>query len=179
MVITRHGNGAFRVQSGDTAIVVDPEDNRLKADTTLQTGTLLPLSPFMGEPTEILGPGEYDIKGVKITGHRAIEPTAGAKSVNTVYEVKTEDLTLAFLGNPSGKPDIGLVEKLGDIDILFAAPGTGELAHQLEPKITVVTHVKDPKAAAKEFGAKIETIDKLSVRKKDLPEHPKTVFIHE
>lgn len=37
MVLSYFGNGAFRLQSGDTSILVNPENNRLKADVTLKT----------------------------------------------------------------------------------------------------------------------------------------------
>ena len=37
MVITYYGNGAFRLQSGDTVLLLNPENNRLKADVTLRT----------------------------------------------------------------------------------------------------------------------------------------------
>lgn len=37
MVITFFGNGSFRLQSGDTTLLLDPDNNRLKADVTLRT----------------------------------------------------------------------------------------------------------------------------------------------
>ena len=37
MVITYFGNGSFRLQSGDNALLLNPDNNRLKADVTLRT----------------------------------------------------------------------------------------------------------------------------------------------
>jgi len=39
MVINYFGNGCFRLQSGETSILVNPENNRLKADIILKTLT--------------------------------------------------------------------------------------------------------------------------------------------
>jgi len=178
MIITRHGNGAFRVQTGGAAVVIDPEDNRLKADITLQTATPIPLADQPADPSFILGPGEYDLKGVKIYGHAATRAEMDAKMIYSVFELKAEDLTLAFLGNSPEKLNIQLVEKLGEVDILFAPPNAAEFVHQLEPKITVVTHSKDVKSVGKDFGGKIEVVDKLTTKKKDLPATSAVMFIN-
>ena len=37
MVITYSGNGSFRLQSGDTALLLNPENNRSKADVIIRT----------------------------------------------------------------------------------------------------------------------------------------------
>ena len=37
MVINYFGNGCFRLQSGETSVLVNPDNNRLKADVTLKT----------------------------------------------------------------------------------------------------------------------------------------------
>jgi hypothetical protein len=177
MVITRHGEGTFKIQTGGVSLVVDPSDNRLKADITIKTKTELPLENISGDPAEILGSGEYDMKGVKIMGFPTV--TSGQKGViETIYEVNTEGLALLFLGNPGTLPDITVREKLGDVDIVFAPPGSAKFIKQLEPSIIVPTYVKNEKSVDKDFGQKLEKVEKITIKKKDLPAQPVVNFIH-
>ena len=51
MVINYFGNGCFRLQSGETSVLVNPENNRLKADVTLKTLTATEVDAS-AEPTD-------------------------------------------------------------------------------------------------------------------------------
>ena len=72
MVITYFGNGSFRLQSGETTLLLNPDNNRLKADVTLRTlaGTATDelLSHASDEGMTISFPGEYESRGIEITG---------------------------------------------------------------------------------------------------------------
>ncbi len=72
MVITHYGNGAFRMQSGDTVLLLNPGNDRLKADITLctlvGTGTDDLLSGEGDPGAKISFPGEYEVKGIEVDG---------------------------------------------------------------------------------------------------------------
>ena len=168
MIITRHGEASFRVQVGDISVVVDPEDHRLKADVVLKTRTALPLSATFDSSLAIVGPGEYDAKGVHIFGFPA-NAKGSSKNFETVYKVVFEDLSLVFMGSPAVLPDVTIGEKLGNIDILFAGPGTHQLVKQLDPKMIIATHFKNAAAAKKEFNHDVGEEEKVVIKKSALP----------
>jgi len=174
MIITRHSEGTIKVQTGGVAVVIDPADNRLKPDITLATKTKWPLGPG-GDTSEIIGPGEYDLRGVKISGFLAAKSAA---VIETIFELVAEEVRVLFLGQPTSALDLSVQERLGEIDIVFAPPGTASFVKQLEAKIIVPTHIKTAGQIDKNFGAKIESVDKLVIRKKDLPPQPKIIFIN-
>jgi L-ascorbate metabolism protein UlaG (beta-lactamase superfamily) len=174
MIITRHSEGTFKVQTGGVAIVIDPTDNRLKSDITLTTKTKLPLGPS-GSPAEIIGPGEYDLRGVRISGFLAAKSD---ETIETLYEVAAEDVRILFLGRPTKALDLSVQERLGEIDIVFAPPGTASFVKQLDAKIIVPTHVKAINQIDKDFGSKVESVEKLTTKKKDLPTQAKVIFIN-
>jgi hypothetical protein len=169
MIITRHGIGSFRVQTGGVSLVVDPEDQRLKADIVLRTTTKIPLSEKPESPEELIGPGEYDIKGIKIKGYQASSKNEKGDMLETVFEVNAEDVSLVFLGNPKKLPDISIGEKLGDVDIVFAPPGSASLVKQFESGIIVPTFVKSKDKIDKEFLQGLDSGDRLTTKKKDIP----------
>lgn len=124
----------------------------------------------------IEGPGEYEIKDVFIKGF-----LSEAKDlINTVYLISFEGMKLCFLGslsNPELKPEV--VETFEDIDILFVPVGGGnvlepaaayKLAVSLEPSLIIPMHYEKETLAQflKEAGQKVEAVDKLVVKKKDL-----------
>lgn len=168
MIITRHGEASFRVQVGEVAIVVDPEDHRLKADVVLKTKTALPLPSTFESALVIVGPGEYDSKGVHILGFPA-NTKGETKNLETVYKVLFEDLALVFLGTPSAVPDVTISEKVGTVDILFAGLGTHQLTKQLNPKIIVAVGFKNSATARKEFNHDVADEEKVVVKKNSLP----------
>jgi len=139
------------------------------------------------EPFVINGPGEYERSGVTVQGFLTKSAYGLAKgekeAVNTMYAVDLEDMNLVFLGALS---DTALPadarEAIDEIDILFVPVGgdgvlspsaAHELAVSLEPHIIIPMHwsgMGQPKALEaflKEEGGKAETVDKLTIKKKD------------
>src|ERR1700734_3126105 len=97
MVVTYFGNGSFRLQSGETSILLDPENNRLKADVILRT--LVPTgsdSEKTEESDAISFPGEYEIKGIEIIGF-PIASESTEKFLKTAYAVIWEEMKFVFL----------------------------------------------------------------------------------
>ncbi|HEX4104404.1 MAG TPA: MBL fold metallo-hydrolase [Candidatus Paceibacterota bacterium] len=184
MVVNYFGNGAFRLQSGDTSILLDPENNRLKADVTLRTlvSAENPLAADGGAgstsdgATAIAFPGEYEVKGIEIIGF----PVAGEsteKFVKTVYAVNWEDMKFVFLGHLSKPLDANVMEELADPDVLVLPVGGGhflepevaaKIAKQLEARIVLPSFAKSADTFVKALGKKAETVDKFVFKKKDI-----------
>mgnify|MGYP001614731931 FL=1 len=174
MVISYFGEGCFRLQSGDTSLLVDPVSNRLKADVTLKT--LVPANVEGPAEGEIVFPGEYEIKGMEIQGWpAALESTA--KFVKTVYLVRWEEMSFVFLGHLSKALEPDAMESIGDPDVLFL-PFDGEhflsleaaskIAKQLNPHFIIPSFSKKPAELLKSFGQKAEAQEKLVFKRKDL-----------
>jgi L-ascorbate metabolism protein UlaG (beta-lactamase superfamily) len=190
VIINYQGVECFKISQGDLALAVNPiskdskegEPTRFGADITLITTNHPDTNgrdqTSRGENNSFVieGPGEYEIKDVFIKGF-----LSEAKDlINTVYLISFEGMKLCFLGslsNPELKSDV--VEALEDIDILFVPVGGGnvlepsaayKLAVTLEPLVIIPMHyTKDTLAQfLKEAGQKVDAIDKLVVKKKDL-----------
>lgn len=202
MVITHHGGQCFKVTFGDLTLVFDPISKggtlpavRFGADIALVSGhhqnyngieevTYAGKAPFVIE-----GPGEYERAGVTVRGF--LSPGPGG-SINTVYAVELEAMTLVHLGALASE-DLPAEAREGatGADVLFVpvggpstALGTGdgvlapaaahELAAQLEPKIIVPMHWSGIgkenalEAFLKEAGGSGEKVDKFTLKKRDL-----------
>ncbi len=192
MVINWYGEGCFKIQTGGLTLLVDPflpssglTPPRFKADITLHTTTALPLGEDdTAREGVIAGPGEYEIKGVSIHGWQ-IEST-GAE-IRSAYLVKTEDLSLAFLGSMSRTPSPELLEGAGGAEVLILPVGgdpfldgaaAAKIVKQLSPKIVIPSFFKIPHLARKadgvssflkELGQNAEPQEKIVIKKKELP----------
>lgn len=187
MVINWYGEGCFKIQTSSTVILVDPFQSstgltppRFKTDMTLVTGASFTKLPFPN--SEITGPGEYEVKGIEISG-LMLAPD------KTVYIVSAEDMRLGFLGHIADEtPSADLMEKLNGVDLLFI-PAAGKpfidrekaakLIRQISPKMVVASFFKTPglkrkaddvKEFLKELDKKTEPQEKLTIKKKDLTE---------
>lgn len=152
-----------------------------------------------GEPFLIDGPGEYERKGVKIWGIEAFhdEQKGAKRGLVTIYIIEAEGLRVCHLGD-FGQSELSSaqLEEIGDIDILMVPVGgvytigakeAAETVNQIEPKIVIPMHYKIPKLeikldSADKFleilGAKSkQAVDKLTVKKKDLPQEGTEVIV--
>ncbi len=193
MIISYHGAQACKVQFGDTTIAFDPisKESKIKAVSFGADITLISVNhPDMngveqtsrGEKKSFVvgGPGEYEVQGVFIKGLPSTSTYGGEEMINTIYTVSLENMNICFLG---ALGDAALkretLEQLEQIDILFVPIG-GEgvlnpaeaykLAVSLEPSIIIPINY-DAKTLAqflKEAGQSTETLDKLTIKKKDL-----------
>ncbi|MFI5260601.1 MAG: MBL fold metallo-hydrolase [Candidatus Paceibacteria bacterium] len=149
------------------------------------------------EPFAITGPGEYERQGVVVQGFLSSSKYGLAKgqesAVNTIYSVDIEDMTLVHLG---ALADTELSkdarEGIGEIDVLFVPVGgdgvlnpakAHELAVSLEPKIIIPMHwsgMGEPKSLElflKDAGSNTETVDKLTLKKKDLTDREGSILV--
>lgn len=174
MVVNYFGDGCFRLQSGDTSLLIDPNNNRLKADVVLKTLTSTDISAVA--VNEVAFPGEYEIKDIQIQGW-PVPKESTEKFVKTVYLVSWEDMNFVFLGHLSNGLEPEILEEFGESDILFAPVGGGhflsaeaaaKLAKKLEPSAVIPSFSKNPNEFLKAIGQKAEPQEKFVFKKKDL-----------
>ncbi|MEK7160720.1 MAG: MBL fold metallo-hydrolase [Patescibacteria group bacterium] len=152
-----------------------------------------------GQPLIINGPGEYESKGIEINGILAFHDDKEGKErgINTIYVIEMEGIKICHLGDlGQSKLTAEQIEKIDGIDILmipvggtYTIDGEGavEIINQIEPRLVIPMHYKIPGLTLKfdpvddflkEMGvAKKETIDKLTLKKKDLPEEETQVIV--
>lgn len=148
-------------------------------------------------PFAVTGPGEYEKDGVTIQGFLTKSGYGLKKgeleAMNTVYAVKLEGMTLVHLGALSD-PMLAQEarEAIDEIDVLFVPVGgdgvlsaaeAKKLSTVLEPRIIVPMHwsgIGEPKALdayLKEEGGEAETMEKLTLKKKDAADKDGAIIV--
>lgn len=205
MHIQYFGLSSFKISTKEATIITDPFHKDSGLQPPRGNAEILILSEktnklysahsgISGQHFDVTDPGGYDIKGVTIVG----KPIKQNDKYVTYYLIESEDisiLNLTHLKNFDPKEDE--LEELGDIDILIIPVGgntvlsastASKLVNAIEPKIVIPSHYKmpglildlDPKEKfIKEMGGKAETLDKLTIKKKDLQEEGTKVIILE
>ena len=190
MVINYFGNGCFRLQSGETSILVNPENNRLKADIILKTLTGTQAAEVAesiesSDGTVISFPGEYEAKAIEILGF-PVPAESAEKFLKITYAVLWEGMKFVFLGHLSTPLDATLLEEFSEPDVLFLPIGGGhflepevaaKITKQLEAKVVIPSFYKDPAAFLKALGVKGEPMDKLVFKQKDIASDKGRVII--
>jgi L-ascorbate metabolism protein UlaG (beta-lactamase superfamily) len=160
------GQSCFRLREGNITVVTDPYDKsigytlpRLRADLVTVSHDApghACVAAVKGDPKVLTRPGEYEIKGVFITGIQTWNGggTKGeAKEENTVFVFEFGELTVCHLGDLSRVLTQAQVESMPDVDILLAPVGGGgaldadkaaEVISQLEPRVVIPMHYRTP-----------------------------------
>ena len=210
MEITWYGHSCFRItERGMASVVTDPFDSdqvgyaplKLKAEI-VTVSCNHPGHNFIkavkGDPHPILGPGEYEIGGVFITGvqtngHKRKED----EQHNTLYVIDYGNLTVAHLGEITRVPTQTEVETLGTVNIALVPIGdesslnaskAAEVISLLEPNIVIPMHYALPESKVKldplakflkEMGlTQLETMESFKATGvSGLPEETKVVVL--
>lgn len=148
-------------------------------------------SRFLIESSEarlaIEGPGEYEIGNFSIRGIAATRhiDTEAEKAGTTMYRIVIGDVSIALLGNITGKLSEDQLEAIGVVDIAIIPVGGGgytldgtdaaRLIRQIDPKVVIPVHYADTSLSYEvpqddlsvfisELGAPVETVDKYKVK---------------
>ena len=210
MQIHYFGLSSFKIVTKDATVITDPFDKesgltppRGAADILILSEKLNKLysatSGISGDPFLINDPGDYDLKGVTVTGIplKQDDGKDGKGRYVSAILIEAEDiriLDLTHIREFNMKEDD--LEDLGEIDILIlpvggnsvmAAKDASKVAHEIEPKIIIPSHyategLKLPyekvDGFTKEMGGKSEPMEKLLIKKKDLdPEKTQVVIL--
>jgi len=154
--ITLLGRDCFRLKGREAALVTDPfapmeGTTRLSADivtVSAEDREHGAVETVEGSPRVVTGPGEYEIKGVLITGVGADQTVGPSKehTRNTVYLIEIDELRVCHLGALSQPLTTSQVDEIGAVDVLFVPVGSergfsstqaAETIAQLEPSIVV------------------------------------------
>ncbi len=209
MEITFLGHASFKLKGKNSSLVTDPYGDLAgikfpKTDADIVTvshqhGDHNGVELVSGEPFVISGPGEYEVKGIKVSGVDSFHDTkrGSERGKNTIFKIKVDDLQVCHLGD-LGQDELTSeqIDALGDIDIVLVpcggvytidASAAAKIATSLEPKMVIPMHFKDPESSLgiegvdkflKEMGKeKLEPLPKLVITKDKLPEELTVVLL--
>lgn len=206
MQIQYFGLSSFKITTKEATIITDPFDKESGLTPPRGAADILVLaeknnklynatSGISGEPFLITDPGEYDLKGVTITG---IPLEQDPKRFVTIYLIESEDISILNLTHiREWNIKESDLEDLGEIDILILPVGSNsvltpkiasQIVHDIEPKIVIPSHyetsgLKLPNEKVdvflKQYGAKPEAIEKFTIKKKELIEEKTQVVLLE
>ena len=214
MIITWYGHSCFKIQTRDSGeevvIYIDPFDKSIGLRPPFGQGHIVlsthehydhnNIKTIKGEPFVIEGPGEYEVKGIRIRGILAYHDSklGQERGLNTIYVIESEEMRICHLG------DLGQsllseeqLEALDGVDILMIPVGgiftisaeqAPKIINQIEPAIVIPMHYKVPKLNIKKLDGidrflkvmgegKITPQDKLVIKKKELPSEEAKVII--
>ncbi|MBI3362109.1 MAG: MBL fold metallo-hydrolase [Chloroflexi bacterium] len=213
MEITWYGHSCFRLsERGYATITTDPFDDsvgypvpKIKADivTVSHDAPGHNNTAAVKGARPILGPGEYEIGGVFITGIATARPDGKKKKdsegsqPNTLYLFDFDGLTVCHLGDLDHVPTQAQIEDLGTVNVALVPVGGGgglnaaqaaEVISLIEPSIVVPMHYKTPETSLKldplskflkEMGlGNLKPEDALKVTKSQLPEETQVVALN-
>jgi len=208
MDMTWLGHACFRMRGREGIVLTDPPDPKSGHAIPRTEATLVTMShddpahgslkSVGGDPVVLLGPGEYEVHEVLVTGIGTFHDDAkGAeRGRNTVFTIRLDDMVICHLGDLGHALPAADLERIGDVDIALvpisgadtnlSAARAAEVVHQLEPKV-VVPMSYDPDDMKKdtpfqrllhELGVKeLEFVSKLSVTRSTLPENLQVVAL--
>ncbi len=152
-----------------------------------------------GGPLVIDGPGEYETKGINIKGIFSFHDNEEGKKhgTNTIYLIEVEGIKICHLGDLGQKKLTDeQLEEIDEVDILMIPVGgkytidgeeATEIINQIEPRIVIPMHYRisglkvdlaGVEPFLKEIGAaKKEAQEKLTVKKKELPQEETEVVV--
>ncbi|MDO8562000.1 MAG: MBL fold metallo-hydrolase [bacterium] len=194
MIITFHEGSCVRVSAGDTTLVLGPVSKQSKNFKPTNFGAdvafvSLNHADMNGveesgrgdkQPFAVMGPGEYEVKDVTVSGFGTKSSYGGGEKINTIYALEFDGLSVLYLGalgetNLPGdvlemdSPDI-LIIPVGGNGVLSPAEAQ-KLSVKLEAKIIIpiLYDEKTLKQFLKEAGEeKAKPVEKLTLKPRDV-----------
>jgi L-ascorbate metabolism protein UlaG (beta-lactamase superfamily) len=162
MEITYIGHSCFKIKGKELTLVIDPYDPKktgyklpkMEADVLLLTHDHEDHNHkegVSGYSFLIEGPGEYETKGVFVSGistyHDAAE--GGERGKNTMYFIEIDGFTVLHLGDLGHELSKDMLERISNVDVLLVPVGgtytidavtASKVISMLEPRIVVPMH---------------------------------------
>jgi L-ascorbate metabolism protein UlaG (beta-lactamase superfamily) len=169
MEITYLGISCLRLRGRDVQVIIDPPAatlpglGRSHPDLVVRTdGSTDPerLRPREGQPQEIGGPGEFEVRGVTVHGL-----PAGA---TTIVRVEVDDVSVAALGRLARQLTEEEVDALGQVDVLaipvggvdaLSATAATKVVNAIAPAIVVPVRYRSPGVPG---SGEYEPVDKFA-----------------
>ncbi len=210
MEIIWYGHACFKIKGKEGSIVIDPYDpdmmglklpKDLSADIAIKTHDHPDhnnLKLVTGAQLQIQGPGEYEVKGLAISGISVFHDTkeGAERGRNTIYNMNVDGVNIVHCGDLGHTLTEDQIAEIGNCDILLIPVGSvftidahtaSEVVSQLEPKIVIPMHYGTSESKVelepiekflKEMGAEnTEAINKLTTTKDKLPDELQVVVL--
>jgi L-ascorbate metabolism protein UlaG (beta-lactamase superfamily) len=207
MIVTYHGEGFIKLQTGDTVVAMNPiakksgkKVTRFGSDVCLISANLDTMNgvdevTYSGKsPFLVNSPGEYDIKGIamKAIETRFVDKKEGEK-VNTIFTFPFDNIKVCMLGHLGQKLDGEVKDKIGAVDMLFVPVGEGDglvsaqdaqsIANGLDAKIIIPILYNEktiPQFLKAAGAAGVTPIEKLTIKKKEVDsKEGEVILLHE
>jgi len=183
--IVWYGHSCFRLKTRGAAVVSDPCGKQVGYSIPRMRADIVTISHnhpdynncalVQGDPKVIDGPGEYEIKGIFVTGISTPlkKVKAPERGRNTIYLLDFDGLTVCHLGSLDHVPSQTQLQALSDIDVLLVPVGgvttlnansAAEVIGLLEPRVVIPMHYK-----TKAVQARLEPVSKF-LQEMGLPE---------
>lgn len=206
--ITWLGHACFKLKGRDATVLMDPFQESLGLSLGRPRADIVTIShdhpghnnwkAVRNEPKVLTGPGEYEIKGIFISGLRCFhdQQRGAVRGRNVAYLVEIDDLAICHLGDLGHTLGDDELEVLGKVDVLLIpvggvttldAAGAAEVINQVEPKIVVPMHfrmgsIRPDLDSLEEFcrvmGLKEpHSTTKLALKGADLPDETQVVLL--
>ena len=213
MEITPLGHASFKIRGKHVTVVTDPYDAamvglKFPRHTTADIVTISHshhdhdfVSLVEGSPFVVRGPGEYEVKGVSITGISTFhDAQSGAeRGKNTMYRMEIDGISIVHVGDLGHTLSPEIVDSLDGVDILMIPTGGGPtigpqdaaaVVAEIEPVIVIPMHYARAGLAKtfselapvasflKEMGKETVTVQpKVTVPKDKLPQELQVVVL--
>lgn len=213
MEITYLGHASFKIRSKNVTVITDPFNPEMvglkfpKVEADIVTISHshpdhnFP-SEVGGTPVIISGPGEYEVKGVKIIGVATFHDNSSGseRGKNTVYRIYIDGVSIVHCGDLGHKFDDAQLEMLDGANILMIPVGgfytidgeeAAQIVSQVDPNIIIPMHYNRP-GITQELSSKLVGVDiflkemgkmglvpqpKLIVTRDKLPVEPMVVVL--
>lgn len=174
MEITHLGHASFKIRGKNVIVVTDPFDPgmlgikfpKIEADViTISHGHNDHnfISAVEGQPIIVSGPGEYEIKGVKIIGVATYHDGSkgSERGKNTIYRIIVDGVSIVHCGDLGHKLDDVQLEMLEGANILMIPVGgfytidgavASEVVSQINSTIIIPMHYNSPNLDQKTFS---------------------------
>ena len=209
MDITFLGHSSFKLKGKTASVITDPYNAEIGLKFPKQQADIVTISHFHsdhnaadlvdGEHFLVSGPGEYEIKGIKIVGVNSFhdDKKGAERGKNIIFSFQIDGLRICHLGD-LGQKELGSeqIEEIGSVDILLVPVGgtytidaseAAKVAAALEPDIVIPMHYLEPGLAnkldpadkfLKEMGVESPSIQtKISITKDKLPEEMAVILL--
>lgn len=168
MEITWLGHSCFRLRGREGVVLTDPfaksvgySLGRVAADAVTLShahpnhNNAAGVNSSEGAPVVLDGPGEYEVKGIVITGLRTYHDAEGGKlrGKNTAFLIEMEGVVVCHLGDLGHVLTAAQVEAMSKVDVLFVPVGgyttinaaqAAEVISLIEPKVVIPMHYRTP-----------------------------------
>ena len=171
------GQSAFKLKGKSAAVITDPYESSPDSKFPKAEAAVITLSSktfkssvvkqIGGVPLILNGPGEYEVKEVKIVGIASFADNKHGKErgKNIIYSIAVDGLHICHLGN-LGQEQLSAeqMEAIGEVDILLIPTGgvdtidasvAAKISAELEPKVVIPMHFDSGD------GVKLESVDKF------------------